>query len=126
MTRSLRQISTKCAQCGVVYDEHNPKQVKRALCVPCYRIEMEERNQKLIAERKEAGAFANRILLYKNYKVQNREPFWNAINKELKPLNDRTEIKAFISKQMDRILEDKDLMHYINYISVAEQRKTKR
>ena len=65
----------------------------------------------------------NRVEAYKDYKLENRKGFWASINKEIRTLTKREDIRAFISKQMDRILEDKRLMQYINYISIAEQRK---
>ena len=52
-----------------------------------------------------------------------RKGYWREINKQIKPLTDMVEIRAFISKQMDKILADDNLMQYINAISVAEQRK---
>jgi hypothetical protein len=74
---------------------------------------------------KENNIVPNRTELYKNYKVENRTEFWKAINKEIKPLKDREQIRAFISKQMDRILEDKTLMDYINLTEIVEKTKTK-
>jgi len=123
MARSLRQLATKCGACGVVFDENNPKQTKRALCVSCYKIEL----QRICKGQKDAravvGATLKRIELYRDYKLVNRRGYWKEINKQIKPLTDMVEIRAFISKQMDKILADDNLMQYINAISVAEQRK---
>ena len=123
MARSLRQLATKCGACGVVFDENNPKQTKRALCVPCYKIELQRITKGQKEARAVVGAALNRIHLYRDYKMENRRGFWREINKQIKPLTDRMEIRTFISKQMDRILADDNLMKYINAISVAEQRK---
>ena len=126
MARSLRQLSTKCSKCSVVFDEEHPKQPKRALCKECYRVELDKRSKEQVEARKEAGAFANRIKLYRDYKFENREPFWREINKQIKPLTDRGEIRAFISKQMDRILADENLMKYLNSMSKEEQRNNEK
>jgi hypothetical protein len=124
MARSLRQLSTQCGECGVPFDETlSNKQFKRALCKECYQIELDNRNMRFKKERAEVGAAIKRIESYRNYKLENRKGFWASINKEIRPLTDRGEIRAFISKQMDRILADKELMHYINLITIAEQRK---
>jgi hypothetical protein len=122
MARSLRQLSTHCGKCGVEFDENNPKQPKRALCKECYRIEFQNLCKMHREKRAEIGAAINRVELYKDYKMENRRGFWREINKQIKPLTDRGEIRAFISKQMDRILGDDNLMKYINTITVAEQR----
>jgi len=123
MGRSLRQLATKCGACGVVFDEQHPKQPKRARCIECYRIELQKISKGQKDKRAEVGAALNRIEAYRDYKVENRKGFWSSINKEIKTLTKREDTRAFISKQMDRILEDKALMQYINLISVAEQRK---
>ena len=123
MARSLRQLATKCGACGVVFDENNPKQIKRALCVSCYKIEFKKMCKAQVDKRAVVGAAIKRIELYRDYKLVNRKGYWKEINKQIKPLTDMVEIRAFISKQMDRILADDNLMKYINAISVAEQRK---
>jgi len=125
MARSLRELSKECGVCGVVFDKDlSNKQPKRALCKVCYRIEL----QRICKAQKDARAVVkaglHRIELYRDYKMQNRKGFWREINGQIKALKTREEVRAFISKQMDRILGDANLMHYINYISIAEQRKT--
>jgi hypothetical protein len=122
MARSLRQLSTQCGTCGVVFDEENPKKEKRALCVRCYRIELAIRCKEDREKRAEIGAAVNRIAIYKDYKFENRQGFWRQINKEIKGLTKREDIRAFISKQMDRILADEKLMKYLNSVTMAEQR----
>ena len=124
MTRSLRQVSTQCGVCGVKWNEDlSNKQFKRALCKGCYRDELDERSRVQKEKRAEIGAMINRIQLYKDYKFENRKPFWADINKQIKPLKDRSEIRAFVGKQMDRILADNNLMQYINLISIEDKRK---
>lgn len=119
-----KELSKSCTHCGVVFDEKlTNKQPRRALCVACYRVELQRISKGQKDKRAVVGAAIKRIEAYKDYKLENREGFWRAINKEIRPLTNRDEIRAFISKQMDRILEDKALMHYINLMSVAEQRK---
>jgi hypothetical protein len=68
----------------------------------------------------------NRVELYRDYKLENREGFWKDINKQIKLLTNRDETRAFIAKQMDRILNDSALMQYVNLISIAEQRKNEK
>ena len=123
MARSLRQLSTQCGTCGVIFDEQHPKQPKRALCKGCYIIEAQKHSKEQRERRAVVGAAINRIALYRDYKMVNRKAFWTSINKELRPLTDRGEIRAFISKQMDRILADDNLMKYISAMSIEEQRK---
>jgi hypothetical protein len=123
MARSLRQLSTQCGTCGVVFDEQHPKQPKRALCKGCYIIEAQRHSKEQRERRAEVGAAINRIELYRDYKMENRKPFWTSINKEIKGLTKREDVRVFISKQMDRILADDNLMKYISAMSIAEQRK---
>ena len=124
MARSLRELSKACGVCGVVWNEDlSNKQTKRALCKECYQTELDNRNTLHKEKRAEIGAKIKRIEAYRDYKLKNRNAFWKEINKELKPLTDRKDIQAFVSKQMDRILADKNLMQYISLISIAEQRK---
>lgn len=122
MSRSLRQLSTQCGKCSVIFDEQHPKQPNRALCKECYQIELDNRSKEQRERRLEIGAAVNRIELYKDYKFENRNQFWKGINKELKGLTKREDIRAFISKQMDRILSDDNLMKYLNSVTMAEQR----
>ena len=122
-----KELSKSCVKCGVIWEKDlSNKQPKRAMCKPCYTIESQRLSREQRERRVEVGAAINRIHLYKDYKVENRNAFWRAINKELKPLTKRVEIRAFISKQMDRILADTNLMNYINLISVADQRKNEK
>jgi hypothetical protein len=123
MAKSLRQVSTKCKQCGVVFDEHNPKQPKRAMCVQCYLQEGIENRIKKAKYDKENRFGMNRVEKYKDYKMSVREPFWRQINKEIRLCKSRDEIRAFISKQMDRILGDQQLMDYINDTNIIEKTK---
>jgi hypothetical protein len=124
MARSLRELSKACGVCGVEWNEDlSNKQFKRALCKGCYQIELDNRNKLFKEKRAEIGAAIKRIELYRDYKLQNRKAFWASINKEIKTLTKREDIRAFISKQMDRILADDNLMKYISAMSIAEQRK---
>jgi len=119
-----KELSKACRTCGVVFDETlSNKQPKRAMCIPCYKIEVKRVSKVQVDKRAIVGAAIKRIALYRDYKMVNRKGYWKEINKQIKPLTDIVEIRAFISKQMDRILGDENLMKYINTISVAEQRK---
>ena len=117
-----KELSKKCGACGVVFDEQHPKQPKRARCVECYRIELQKLSKAQKDKRAEIGAVVNRVAIYRDYKFENRQEFWKGINKQIKPLTKREDIRAFLSKQMDRILADENLMKYLNSVTMAEQR----
>ena len=122
-----KELSKACRTCGVVFDETlSNKQPKRAMCIPCYKIEVKRVSKVQVDKRAIVGAAIKRIALYRDYKFVNRKEYWKEINKQIKPLTDMVEIREFISKQMDRILADDNLMQYINAISVAEQRKNEK
>jgi len=118
--RSLRQLSTKCGKCGVVFDEEHPKQPKRALCKVCYVNEWEQRVIDKKKYDKENRFGMHRMEKYEDYRMSVRNKFWKEINKEIKLLKTREEHLAFISKQMDRILADQQLMDYINDTNLIE------
>jgi hypothetical protein len=121
-----KELSKSCGDCGVVWEKDlSNKQPRRALCKECYSIELKKTSKAQRDKRAELGAGLQRMELYKDYKFQNRDGFWRKINKEIKPLTKREDIRAFISKQMDRILEDTQLMDYINYTSILENKKKK-
>ena len=117
-----KELSKKCGACGVVFDEQHPKQPKRARCVECYRIELQKLSKAQKDKRAEIGAVVNRVAIYRDYKFENRQEFWKGINKQIKPLTKREDIRTFLSKQMDRILADDNLMKYLNSVTMAEQR----
>ena len=122
-----RELSKACRTCGVVFDETlSNKQPKRALCKACYQIEFKKMCKVHREKRAEVGAAINRIHLYRDYKMENRKGFWREINKQIRPLTDRGEIRAFISKQMDRILADENLMKYVSAMSMEEQRNNEK
>jgi len=56
----------------------------------------------------------------KPYTFKNRKPFWQDLARQLKVMKKREEWLAFIQLQMDRILEDKQLMDYINDTQIAD------
>ena len=117
-----KELSKKCGACGVVFDKDlSNKQPKRALCKECYKAELRALCKKQKDKGAEIGAVVNRVAIYNDYKFENRTEFWKGINKQIKPLTKRDEIRAFISKQMDRILADDNLMKYLNSVTLAEQ-----
>lgn len=123
MARIIKKLSTGCKECGVIFDENNPKQPLRALCVPCYLKEATEMRANIAIAKKQNQIAPNRSELYYNYREDNRAAFWKEINKQIRPLKKREDIQAFISKQMDRIMGDKTLMDYINHTSIVENQK---
>jgi hypothetical protein len=119
-----KELSKSCGHCGVVFDEKlTNKQPRRALCKVCYRVELERISKGQKDKRAVVGAAIKRIELYRDYKFENRRGYWKELNKELKPLTNREDIRAFLSKQMDRILADDNLMKYLSAMSMEEQRK---
>ena len=124
MSRSLRQLSTECGKCGVKFDETlSNKQPKRALCITCYESEGIKRRIAKAKYDKEHKVGMDRIEKYQNYKVENRTTFWKQINKEIRLCKTNAEIRAFIGKQMDRILADTQLMDYINDTNIREKQR---
>jgi len=118
-----KELSKFCRACGLVFDSTlSNKQPKRALCKECYQIEFKKMCKAQKDKRAEIGAVVNRVAIYNDYKLENRKAFWASINKEIKLLKNRDEIREFISKQMDRILADDNLMKYLNSVTMAEQR----
>jgi len=122
-----KELSKKCGHCGVVWEKDlSNKKKGRALCNGCYQIDAERLSREQRERRNEVGASIKRIELYRDYKVENRNGFWRDINKQIKGLTKREDVRAFISKQMDRILDDTQLMDYIRLISIADQRKNEK
>jgi hypothetical protein len=122
-----KELSKECRTCGVVFDKTlSNKQPKRAMCKPCYTIESQRLSREQRERRVEVGAAINRINLYKDYKFENRKGFWRDINKQIKGLTKRDDVREFISKQMDRILADENLMKYLNSMSMEEQRNNEK
>ena len=122
-----KELSKSCGHCGVVFDKTlSNKRKGRALCKECYIVESHRLSKGQRERRAEVAAGLQRIELYRDYKLENRKGFWRDINKQIKGLTKREDIRAFISKQMDRILGDEQLMKYINLISIAEQRKNEK
>lgn len=119
-----RQPKTHCKDCGVKFNETlSNKQPKRALCVSCYEAESYDRRIAKAKYDKEHKVGMDRIEKYKNYKVENRQAFWKEINKEIRLCKTNAEIRAFVGKQMDRILADTQLMDYINDTNIIEKQR---
>jgi len=118
----MRKMSTHCGKCKIAFDETlSNKAPKRALCLECFEADSFNRNKEKRKYDRDNRVNMDRIEKYKNYKVSVRAPFWKQINNEIKPLSKREEIKAFIAKQMDRILADQQLMDYINDTNIIER-----
>jgi uncharacterized Zn finger protein (UPF0148 family) len=124
MVRSLKQLSTHCGKCGVVFDETlSNKRKGRALCLECYHSEFLERSKAKSKWDREHKIHPSKQELYHNYTIKNRKEHWRAVNKEIKLLTDMVEIREFISNQMDRILSDETLMDYINDTQIIQNNK---
>ncbi len=121
-----KELSKCCTKCGVEWlEDFSNKQPKRALCIECFLKEGIKNRKATSLYNKEHRIGLHRMEKYEDYKMSRRYPFWKEINKEIKSLTKREDIRAFISKQMDRILEDQQLMDYINDTNLIERKNKK-
>ncbi len=89
-----KELSKKCGNCGVEWlSDLSNKKEGRALCNECYTIESQKHSKEQRERRAAIGALENRIELYRDYKFENRKEFWREINKELKSLTKREDIR---------------------------------
>lgn len=115
-----KKTSTNCNGCGVEWlPDMSNKVHKRAMCHSCMKEEYEERKE---ADKKRVRINREVTLVQKKkpYTFKNRKPFWQELAKELKGMKKREEWLPFIRLQMDRILNDKQLMDYINDTQIAD------
>ena len=112
-----RQFSTHCGECGVEFNESN-KAPKRALCIVCKReedIRVQERAKQKYRDNKVVTLQEKK----QPYTFRNRKPFWQDIARQLKGMKKREEWLPFIQNRMQEILNDKQLMDYINDTETA-------
>ena len=108
-----KEFSKCCSKCGVVWNEDlSNKYPKRALCRPCQKIEYEENKEKYKNAPYKRGT--NRHEKYKPFKIENRKHIHKAVNLELRKLKDRNDVREFLRKRFDELLEDKALWAYLN------------
>ena len=118
-----KELSTHCVKCGVLWNEDmSNKYPKRAVCLPCHKIEYAERKEKYKSVEYKRGL--NRHEKYKPYKIENRKHIHKAVNLELRGLKNRSEVREFLRKRFDELLEDKGLWDYINDTDILNKNKT--
>ena len=114
-----KKLSTNCSRCGVEWlADMSNKVIKRAVCYPCLKVEYEERKE---AEQKKVRINREVTLVEKKkpYTFKNRKPFWDEVRTNLKGMKTRAEWLPYIRLQMDRILNDTQLMDYLNDTEIA-------
>jgi hypothetical protein len=115
-----KEQSKCCAKCGVEWlTDLSNKVQRRALCLECIQIEYKERKAEYKANKFKRGN--NRLDKYQAYKIENRKHIHKAVNLELRKLKDRTEIREFLRKRFDELLEDKGLWDYLNDTDVENK-----
>jgi len=108
-----KELSTECKTCGVKWNkDYSNKYPKRAVCYECKTKEYEERKEQYTFNRFKRGM--NRFEKHKPFKIENRKHIHKEVNAQIRPLKDRNEIREFIRKRFDELLEDKALWDYIN------------
>lgn len=112
---SKRKDRSKCCvRCGEEWlEDLSNKQAKRALCLKCAKLCAEEYNQKHKLRRYKMHG-SNRTEKYKNFKMDVRKSYWKEINEQLRNIKDRNEWKRFIAEKMEGVLNNIELMDYIN------------
>ena len=121
----FKELSKSCKICGVEFlPDLSNKYPKRARCLEC---KSEENKQRTIEQREWREENVVSMVEKKSpYTFRNRKSFWREINKELKSKKRREDWLPLIQKRMDEILEDKQLMDYINDTQIAEYNKIKK
>lgn len=115
-----KQMSKCCIKCGIEWlPDLSNKAPKRALCVGCIEewqkdwwVEYNKRNPMVKIN-------TGRLQKYNQFKIENRKPHWKKINDELKKMQSRDEWLPYIQLQMENILNNKELMNYINDTDVS-------
>ena len=117
-----KQVSKCCNQCGVEWlPDMSNKQNKRALCIECFLSESRRRTMEQREWREEN--LVTQAQKKKPYTFKNRKPFWQDITRKLKAMQTRDEWLPFIQNRMQEILNDKQLMDYINDTQIANYDK---
>lgn len=117
-----KELSVGCSKCGVLWNEDLSNKIpKRALCLACMKVEYEERKEKYKSVEYKRGE--NRHEKYKPFKIENRKHIHKEVNLKLKGLKDRSEIREFLRKRFDELLEDVALWDYINDTDIQNKKK---
>lgn len=114
-----RKFSEQCSKCGVKWlPDMSNKAYRRAICLKCKVIEQDARNAEERRKTKEKGD-VTLVQKKKPYTFKNRKPFWQDLARQLKAMKKREEWLPFIQNRMQEILNDKQLMDYINNTEIA-------
>jgi len=118
-----KELTTHCNGCGVKWlDDLSNKYPRRALCYECKEKWYQEYQSKMRQKyREEAGISKN--VKKEPYKFKNRKLFWDEIRTELRGMKHRSEWLPFIQNRLTEILNDKQLMDYLNDTENAEYEK---
>jgi len=113
-----KEFSKCCAKCGVEWlPDMSNKKPKRALCLKCGKEWQDEYNEKNKMNKYKMHG-SNRTYKYRNFKMNVRKDYWKEINTKLKSMKKREEWLQFIKEQMEVIINNKELMDYINDTSI--------
>ena len=117
---SLKKVSTHCKNCGIEWNEDmSNKFPRRALCYPCKKKWQDSVNEIEKERRKNNGVV--RLATKKTpYTFRYRKDFWLELRTKLKTMKTREEWLPFIQKRMDEIIEDTQLMDYLNDTQIAK------
>lgn len=116
-----RQISNSCVRCGVEWlADRSNKVKKRAICFECKAEEQSKINEK---QREKNKMTVTLVEKKRPYTFKNRKPVWDAVRTEIKGMKNRSEWLPFIQNRMQEILNDKQLMDYINDTEIADYGK---
>lgn len=114
-----KELSKCCVKCGVEWlADFSNKTPKRALCFECKSVYDKEYSIRSNANKKR---LYNRTKKGKSFKVENRKTIWKEVNNEIKSLKTRQEWLPFIQNKMIEILNNKELMDYINDTDVLNK-----
>lgn len=102
-----KPFSTHCVRCGESFDVVEKKK-KRALCVPCYKIDTREYQQQH-KKHVEVPIYTR----YKEFKVENRQAENRALAKRLMEMETRSEWQEAIRMRLEEIIADGPLWEFI-------------
>lgn len=119
----LKKLSTSCRDCGVEWLEDLSNKVpKRALCWEC-KLKWDSEYQSKFKEKAKLTAGVSKRVKKDPYKMKNRTPFWQELRTKLKGMKSRKEWLPFIQNRLEEIINDKQLMDYLNDTENADYTK---
>lgn len=119
-----KEKSTNCSECGVEWElDYSNKHNKRALCISCHKKEAKVYREKYKKDGKGKKVYRS-LEHYQPFKLSNRIGIWREVAKRGKALKTIEEIREFTKKRFDEILEDIELMNYINNTNIPDGKST--